>query len=81
MNRSMQLHYTMVRSIFISPHTSTILITEDETVNFLLLEELVSEINVKLIHTSDSCEAIEICKSNPDRFDFNGFKNAWDGWF
>ncbi len=46
--------------------TTTILIAEDEVYNYLYLEELLTKLNLRLIHTTDGKETVEICKSNPD---------------
>jgi signal transduction histidine kinase/CheY-like chemotaxis protein len=45
---------------------TTVLIAEDEDVNFILIEELLSGMNLTLIHTKDGIETVETCKSNPD---------------
>jgi PAS domain S-box-containing protein len=42
----------------------TLLIAEDEDSNFMLLEELLSEININIIRAINGLEAIEICKTN-----------------
>ncbi|KKP51232.1 MAG: PAS/PAC sensor hybrid histidine kinase [candidate division TM6 bacterium GW2011_GWF2_33_332] len=42
----------------------TILVAEDEEFNFLFIEELLKDENVKLIHTKDGKETVEICKTN-----------------
>ncbi len=42
----------------------TILVTEDEDTNFLLLERFLSGINVESIRAKNGLEAIEICKKN-----------------
>jgi PAS domain S-box-containing protein len=42
----------------------TLLIAEDEDSNFMLLEELLSDINFNLIRVINGFEAIEICKTN-----------------
>lgn len=42
----------------------TILVAEDEEYNFLLIEELLNEMDLKLIHTKDGLETLEICKGN-----------------
>jgi len=45
---------------------ATILIAEDEEFNFLLIEELLLDMNFKLIHTKDGRETIEFCKDNKE---------------
>lgn len=42
----------------------TILIVEDEEINFIYLEELLLETNNKIIHAINGKEAVEICKNN-----------------
>jgi len=42
-----------------------ILVAEDEEYNFLYIEELLSGLELKLIHAKDGKETVEICKSNP----------------
>ncbi len=44
----------------------TILVAEDEEYNFLLIEELLIDMDLKLIHAKDGQEAVDICKSNPN---------------
>ncbi len=41
-----------------------ILVAEDEEYNFLYIEELLSGLELKLIHAKDGKETVEICKSN-----------------
>jgi PAS domain S-box-containing protein len=43
----------------------TILIAEDEEYNYQLIEELLLDLNVKLIHAKDGRETVEIFKTNP----------------
>jgi PAS domain S-box-containing protein len=42
----------------------TILIAEDEEANFLFIEELLSNLNLKLIWVSNGLKAVEACRSN-----------------
>ncbi|MBN2348687.1 MAG: PAS domain S-box protein [Bacteroidales bacterium] len=42
----------------------TILIAEDEEYNFLLLEEMLAELNLTIIRAHNGIEAVEICKNN-----------------
>ncbi len=42
----------------------TILIAEDEELNFLYLEELLQEIDVKIVHTKDGKETVDACRSD-----------------
>jgi PAS domain S-box-containing protein len=42
----------------------TILIAEDEDSNFMLLEELLSGLNIHIIRAINGLEAVEICKTN-----------------
>lgn len=42
----------------------TILVAEDEEINYYLIEELMSDCNMKFIHAKNGIEAVEICKSN-----------------
>ncbi len=44
----------------------TILVAEDEEFNFLLIEELLINLNFKLIHAKEGKETVEIFKSNPN---------------
>jgi len=44
----------------------TILVAEDEEYNFLFIEELLIDMDLKLIHAKDGRETIEIFKSNPN---------------
>jgi len=43
----------------------TVLVAEDEECNFLLIEELLSDLDLKLIHAKDGKETVEICRTNP----------------
>jgi len=42
----------------------TILVAEDEEYNFLFIEELLIDMDLKLIHAKDGKETVEICKTN-----------------
>jgi PAS domain S-box-containing protein len=42
----------------------TLLIAEDEDFNYMLLEELLADINSKILRARNGIEAVEICKSN-----------------
>ena len=44
----------------------TILVAEDEEYNFLFIEELLIDLDLKLIHGKDGKETIEISKTNPN---------------
>lgn len=43
---------------------TTILVAEDEEINFVLLNEMLSDSNLTILHASNGVEAVEICKSN-----------------
>lgn len=43
----------------------TILVAEDEDLNFMLIEELFSNSNFKILRAINGVEAIELCKLNP----------------
>ena len=47
-------------------NSKTILVAEDEEFNFFLIEELLSDVDVKLIHAQDGVEVIEMFKENPE---------------
>jgi len=42
----------------------TILVAEDEEYNYLFIEELLLNFDVKIIHTKDGQETIDVCKAN-----------------
>jgi len=44
----------------------TILIAEDEEFNYLFIEELLINLNVKILHAKNGKEVVEICKTNND---------------
>lgn len=44
----------------------TILLTEDEDLNYELMEELLSDTNLLIIRAFDGAQAVEICKTNND---------------
>jgi len=44
----------------------TVLVAEDEEYNFLLIEELLCNLDLKLIHAKDGKETVDICKANPN---------------
>ena len=44
----------------------TILVVEDEYVNYLILEKMLSKINIKTINAQDGREAINFIKNNPE---------------
>jgi PAS domain S-box-containing protein len=44
----------------------TILVAEDELFNYLLIEEILSDMNYSLIHAYDGKEALNICMENQD---------------
>jgi len=43
----------------------TILIAEDEEINFMYLEEVLRRTNATVIHACDGLEAVELFKANP----------------
>jgi len=43
--------------------SGTILVAEDEELNFILIEEYLNSLDVKLIHAKDGQETLDICKS------------------
>ncbi|MBN2891404.1 MAG: response regulator [Bacteroidales bacterium] len=43
----------------------TVLVAEDEEYNFLFIEELLIDLDLKLIHAKDGQETVEIFKTNP----------------
>ena len=43
-----------------------LLVAEDEDSNFMLMEELLSDLNLNIIRAINGVEAVEICKSNPE---------------
>jgi len=45
---------------------TTILVAEDEEINYLFIEELLIEMDVILIHAKDGQEALDLCKANPN---------------
>ena len=47
-------------------NSKTILVAEDEEFNFFLIEELLSDLDVTLIHAKDGIEVIEMFKKNPE---------------
>lgn len=50
-------------------HKYTILIAEDEAINFLFLEILLKkqiDLGCTIIHAKNGAEAVEICKKNDD---------------
>ncbi len=44
----------------------TILVAEDEEINYLFIEEVLKELKIKLIHARNGKEAVELVKSRPD---------------
>jgi PAS domain S-box-containing protein len=44
----------------------TILVVEDEEINTFLLDELLSGVNITIVHAAHGIEAIELCKKNPN---------------
>ncbi len=48
----------------LSSNTKTILVAEDEDVNFLFLEIVLNNIGVKVLHAKNGKEAVELCKNH-----------------
>lgn len=46
--------------------TFEILVAEDEIINFILIEQLISDMNLRLLHAQNGEQAITICKENPN---------------
>ncbi len=46
--------------------TKTVLITEDEDSNFILLEEMLSHSGINMIRAVNGLEAVKLCQSNPN---------------
>jgi PAS domain S-box-containing protein len=53
-----------MRSPVKSEVVKTLLIAEDEDLNFLLLEKLLADTNVRIVRAVNGLEAVETCKSN-----------------
>jgi PAS domain S-box-containing protein len=47
-------------------NSGLILVAEDEEYNYLLIEEYLSDLNLKLIHAKDGIETIKIWQANPN---------------
>lgn len=61
-----QLHEKPTNSFYNEPDKfKTLLVAEDTESNFLLLEEIFSEIGLNIIWAKNGLEAIDFCKSNP----------------
>ena len=45
---------------------NNILIAEDEEINYLYLEELLSEVDIKFYHAKNGMEAVELCRIHPE---------------
>lgn len=45
-----------------SSDKATVLIAEDDEINYLYFAEIVKELDIKLLHAKNGCEAIELCK-------------------
>ncbi len=61
-----QLHEKPTNSFYNEPDKfKTLLVAEDTESNFLLLEEIFSEIGLNIIWAKNGLDAIDICKSNP----------------
>ena len=57
------------KSVKENEHKCTILVAEDEEINYLFLEILLKkeiELNCEIIHAKNGEEAVKICKKNPD---------------
>jgi PAS domain S-box-containing protein len=44
----------------------TILIAEDEEINFLYLNEILASVNINILHASNGQEAIDLCRNNEE---------------
>ena len=44
----------------------TILVVEDEEINFMFIEEVLEDRNINLVHAFNGHEAIEVCKTRND---------------
>ncbi|HYX06929.1 MAG TPA: PAS domain S-box protein, partial [Bacteroidales bacterium] len=49
-----------------SKNKRTVLVAEDEEYNYLFIEELLNNADVKLIHARDGKQAVDICRDNND---------------
>jgi CheY-like chemotaxis protein len=47
-------------------HQFTVLVAEDEEVNYLYIEEVVSKVDANVIHSVNGEEAVKMCKENQD---------------
>ncbi|MDF1550620.1 MAG: response regulator, partial [Bacteroidales bacterium] len=54
-----------INSTIIKSNKKTLLVAEDEEYNFLLIEELLIDLDYLLIHAKNGQEAIDICEANP----------------
>jgi signal transduction histidine kinase/DNA-binding response OmpR family regulator len=46
--------------------TNRLLVVDDEPFNLLLIKEVLSEMNLEIIHAKNGKEAVELCQTNPD---------------
>jgi len=44
----------------------TVLVAEDMDINFMLIEELLIDMDINVIHVMNGEEAVEACRTNPD---------------
>ena len=50
----------------INPENLKVLVAEDQEINFIYVEEVLSELNCTILHALNGQEAVDICKDNDD---------------
>jgi len=50
----------------LNENIKTILVAEDVEYNFLIIEEMLNDTDLKILHAQNGKDAVEICKSNPN---------------
>ncbi len=57
---------TNSQQIIEKTHQNLILVVEDEEINYLLIEEMLIDVNAHILHARTGAEAIDYCENNPN---------------
>jgi PAS domain S-box-containing protein len=55
-----------IQNASIKPAIIKVLVAEDQEINFIYVEEVLSELNCTILHATNGQEAVDLCKANED---------------
>jgi PAS domain S-box-containing protein len=65
-SESAMLQNDTTQNTGIKPAIIKVLVAEDQEINFIYVEEVLSELNCTILHATNGQEAVDLCKANED---------------